>query len=104
VGEYQKSLCEDCGLDVTPQTDWGGKDWHYYMVHDALWESAGMKPDGGYLCVLCLEDRLGRPLTGNDFTAYPINEPGRFDDMPYLASLKKQSYISKYQYILGKGL
>jgi hypothetical protein len=45
----------------------------YYMVHDALWKLAGMEPDGGMLCIGCLETRLGRKLVRGDFTDYPIN-------------------------------
>jgi hypothetical protein len=45
----------------------------YYMVHDVVWEAARMQPHGGMLCIGCLETRLGRTLTADDFTNYPIN-------------------------------
>jgi hypothetical protein len=41
----------------------------YYMVADALWSASGMGPFDGMLCLLCLEQRIGRELTINDFTA-----------------------------------
>lgn len=56
--------CIDCGFNTMTE---------YYMVHNALWAEAGMKPDGGMLCIGCLEDRLGRTLTMNDFTDAPVN-------------------------------
>ena len=59
------------------------------MVTDEIWAQAGMetdlipwyRPDGtpvgphDYLCVGCLEARLGRELTAADFTDAPINGP-----------------------------
>ena len=45
-----------------------------YMVQKAVWEEAGMERDGGYLCIGCLERRLGRMLTPRDFTDVPIND------------------------------
>lgn len=66
--------CFDCAEDT---------DREYYMIHDDLWEQAGMghgwkyysdpsKLDG-LLCVGCLESRLGRQLTKEDFTDAPVN-------------------------------
>jgi hypothetical protein len=55
------SLCIDCG-----KTTLGGE---YYMVSDDLWAASGIAPNGGMLCLACLERRIGRPLTIYDFTA-----------------------------------
>jgi hypothetical protein len=38
-----------------------------YCVWDAVWAAAGMESYGGCLCVACLEKRLGRELTPDDF-------------------------------------
>jgi hypothetical protein len=77
------SNCKDCGMDTTPIT---GKRscrhkgrWEYYMVHGALWRKAKMHSDGGFLCIGCLERRLGRMLTVNDFTTAPVNDPDPWD-------------------------
>jgi hypothetical protein len=43
------------------------------MVHDAVWKAAGMEPYGGVLCIGCLEERLGRHLTADDFMDVPLN-------------------------------
>jgi len=43
------------------------------MVHDAVWARAGMYSNGGFLCIGCLEKRLGRTLRPSDFTDAPIN-------------------------------
>ncbi len=58
--------CVDCGVN-TFETD------EYYMVHDAVWRSSGLAQDGGKLCVVCLEARLGRKLTQSDFTLARVN-------------------------------
>jgi len=53
--------CVDCGMDT-------GKKGEYYMVHDKIWMLSGL---GSYnskmLCLNCLEKRIGRPLTKDDF-------------------------------------
>lgn len=63
--------CMDCGVDTINEN---------YMVHDAVWDealggdsNAGSCGDGD-LCVLCLEQRLGRKLSRQDFTDYPVND------------------------------
>jgi len=79
-----RSVCVDCGIDTCPRK---GR-WEYYMVHNAVWAEAGMDPDGGYLCIGCLEKRLGRMVRPRDFTGAPIND---FDvpwDTTRLASRK----------------
>ena len=44
----------------------------YYMVHKKLWLLANPK-DVGMLCIVCLENRIGRTLSSSDFTEAPIN-------------------------------
>lgn len=73
--------CTDCGWP----TVWRGQPGEWYVVHDRVWEAAGMDPDhlpewGSdgehyYLCVGCLEARLGRELTAADFTGAEVNDP-----------------------------
>lgn len=41
------------------------------MVHDWIWKAAGNIQ--GFLCIGCLEKRLGYYLSPNDFTDAPIN-------------------------------
>jgi hypothetical protein len=43
------------------------------MVTDEVWETAHPEKRG-MLCIGCLEDRLGRQLTSDDFTDAPINQ------------------------------
>lgn len=43
-----------------------------FMVHDALWASAGMPPNE-VLHAKCLEQKLGRPLVEADFKDVPLN-------------------------------
>jgi hypothetical protein len=73
-------ICKDCCMDTTPRKRPG----EYYMIHDALWFAAGMThhPDGEdaqfkeYLCIGCLEKRLGRELTGVDFIVTSLASSG----------------------------
>ena len=60
----------------------------YYMTHDDVWvDEAGLPPGGMtcpvtrrfvavhcFLCVECLEQRLGRELTVDDLNDYPVND------------------------------
>lgn len=57
----RRFLCVDCSKNTL-----GGE---YYMVSDDLWAASGVAPNGGMLCLACLERRIGRPLMFDDFTA-----------------------------------
>ena len=54
----------------------------WYMVHDDIWAQAGAptravmdeRTSGFYLCIGCLEVRLGRQLVAADFPDYPVNQ------------------------------
>ena len=48
-----------------------------YMVRDDVWQAAGLAPKD-HACLPCLERRLGRPLTIDDFAPVPINRQLRF--------------------------
>ena len=70
-------LCLDCGLPTwQPQAK---SEW--YMVRDQIWQASGAPTrkvivpgePGFYLCIGCLEIRLGRRLFAGDFTATPVN-------------------------------
>jgi hypothetical protein len=62
--------CADCGWDTTLG------EW--FMVHDDIWLTAAMDADGGglerWLCVGCLERRLGRLLNPADFKDVPLHD------------------------------
>jgi hypothetical protein len=58
------SPCLDCGVATMPG--------EYYMVHDFVWQAAGMK-SRGILCIGCLERRLGRQLVPQDFPEVEVN-------------------------------
>lgn len=75
-------------VDLLLRTPPEFEDWQQYMVRDDVWAAAGMRKNGGWLCVPCLQTRLGRPLTGDDLTGAPINDPaarGCFPDRGELA-------------------
>jgi hypothetical protein len=54
--------CRDCRVDCA-------RERQSYAVTDEVWFRAGMSPHGGYLCIDCLERRLGRPLHWRDLAA-----------------------------------
>jgi hypothetical protein len=66
------SPCADCGAKTQRQEPGARSEW--YMVHDEVWTAAGMEETGGYLCIGCLEKRLGRRLVPADFAPLSIND------------------------------
>jgi len=58
-------LCDGCGVNTS-------KIKEYYMVHDEIWLSVS-EDVYGMLCIGCLEERLGRRLTPDDFMDCPVN-------------------------------
>lgn len=66
--------CADCGVDgLAPGGEW-------YMVYDEVWQRAWPGSRGKiysqeFLCIGCLEKRIGRTLTAFDFTDAPVNDP-----------------------------
>lgn len=66
VVEDDKELCVDCGVNCFEIKE-------YYMVSDACWKRAGMKPHNGFLCIGCLEERLGQKLKSFNFKECPLN-------------------------------
>jgi hypothetical protein len=47
-----------------------------FMVRAAVWKAAGIEPNGGCLCIRCLEKRLGRQLRPKDFLRdHQFNDP-----------------------------
>jgi hypothetical protein len=72
--EQPTAPCADCGTDTLPLDP--GKSAEFYMVHDHIWAAAGMPPIPAmrdYLCVGCIEARLGHQLTAADFTDVDVN-------------------------------
>lgn len=64
--------CVDCGVDVYEIHE------YEYMVKTTVWTAAGFSrpflTGDGMACISCLEKRLGRQLTRNDFEMEtPIN-------------------------------
>jgi len=53
------SPCHDCGLDTIALGE-------YYWLRDAVWDRACRGEDLRFLCILCLERRLGRKVRAKD--------------------------------------
>jgi hypothetical protein len=73
------SRCADCGIETWP--------YEVYMISDELWHQAGGECD--WLCVGCVEQRLGRELESEDFPALPVNDDADTDSV--LLRLRKGS-------------
>ncbi len=69
VNEERVQPCADCSMETVPRTRDGdplrGK-CEYYMVTTA-WHEATAKDGARFLCIGCLEKRLGRKLKWWDF-------------------------------------
>jgi hypothetical protein len=106
-------VCVDCGVNTAPGLlnraemekaietakaagQWGGDKGiqqtmdtraELYTVRENVWKAADMEPEGGCLCIGCLENRLGRALRPKDFLrGHPFNNP----DMPASPRLRKR--------------
>lgn len=71
ASRWERSNCADCGIDTTPEQPEG--TWEYYMVTNHLWNTTAI--GDGFLCIGCLEARLGRELGNGDFTSAKLNDP-----------------------------
>jgi hypothetical protein len=98
--------CADCSVD----THSIGED---YMVGHSIWAQAGIGRHDGYLCIGCLEQRLGRKLARSDFIDVPINTMGKFyrsdrlrdrlsGDAPLLAWERKERAASSFHNMSAK--
>lgn len=103
--------CRDCSINTVPLDD----KREYYEVNDYLWmhdaraEGIGQAdhgPDGYFLCIGCLELRIGRMLKPSDFKPFPANRPSpwltdrlnnRLDGLtPALRKLKAREDVEQY--------
>ena len=69
-------MCMDCGKDTWDE---------YYMLYGKVWKKANPQISGK-LCILCVENRLGRKLNKKDFTKVD----GNTDDSKRTPILKKR--------------
>jgi hypothetical protein len=90
------SPCLDCGTETLP-VDERRAEW--YMVRDELWRAAGMTDEPGsmqvFLCIGCLEARLGRRLVAADFSEVRLNDLANSDNPRYAWSWRTPRLISR---------
>jgi hypothetical protein len=84
--------CMDCGVD-TFEID------ESYMVSDEVWLAACPWNTAGamfdFLCVGCLEGRIGRRLEPGDFPDYPINHGRHYENgSPYARSERLRARLA----------
>jgi hypothetical protein len=69
--------CADCGVNTLDAGEW-------YVVKGEVWAAAKAGRPGEvweesfYLCIGCLEQRLGRRLVSDDFTDARVNDLDKF--------------------------
>ena len=71
---YFGSDCMDCGMNVCPVV-WRGpsaypampNSYELFWVKDPVWAKTGLGECDGTLCILCMENRIGRRLKPKDF-------------------------------------
>jgi hypothetical protein len=69
VANYNDTRCWDCKVE-TNHLSTSVAEW--YMVWDWVWKLAG-GDSVDFLCIGCLESRLGRELVPGDFSCVPLN-------------------------------
>jgi hypothetical protein len=77
------ATCCDCGMNTMPSGKPKPRTFEQFICKDEVWAAAGMTPGkispnhelvgGGFLCVGCIETRLGRRLTIDDFKPIVIS-------------------------------
>jgi hypothetical protein len=58
------TACRDCGVSMRDER---------YVVTDETWRQSGLGERDGFLCLGCLEARLGRRPENADFVWTPLN-------------------------------
>lgn len=91
--------CHDCEVDTSP---WSGIG-EMYMVAKAIWNEAVDYEDrrlrGFFLCIGCLEKRLGRVLTPHDFICCPLNYDVDFRSKRLVSRLRSGSLHQGWAYV-----
>lgn len=67
--KHHQLPCSDC----SEPTSIKGQKSEYYMVKFNVWKQANPAERADFLCIGCLEARLGRTLTPEDFALVPLN-------------------------------
>jgi len=85
------SACADCGTDTTPY-DGDGRPvaggWEWYMLRQELWDAIVTEArPARFLCLGCVEGRLGRPVQRDDLADVPLNRRASGLETPRLRAL-----------------
>lgn len=83
--------CHDCGINTLPLNYPDRAE--YYMVTKTIWEAHGC--ERGFLCIGCLETRLGRMLTAADFTDCKVNDLAISDTERYAWSFRTPRLVAR---------
>lgn len=72
---YNDTRCCDCKVETNHQKT-APAEW--YMVNDNIWKLATLKKPANFLCIGCLEARIGRVLNKSDFKDVPLNHMSHY--------------------------
>ena len=67
--EIARHRCKDCGVNVIKAGD-------YCMIRSEIWKGDFGLGEDDNLCLACIEQRLGRPLTRRDMSSFPVSIEG----------------------------
>jgi hypothetical protein len=98
---YDDTPCSDCGAPTLSAEP--GVRAEYYMVHNEVWAAAGAKPADMVLCIGCLEKRLGRQLTPEDFSEAKLNDLSIANEVRYAWSLRSERLTARLSGLLCPG-
>lgn len=90
-GTEHTTPCHDCGINTLPLSFPDRAE--HYMVTDEIWKAHGC--ERGYLCIGCLEVRMGRMLTAADFSPVPLNDLSISDTERYAWSYRTPRLVSR---------
>lgn len=71
IANYNDTRCADCHTETNHQRT---KNAEWYIVRGDIWDAAILNVHADFLCIGCLEKRLGRQLTPTDFSDVPLNK------------------------------
>ena len=71
MGGDARYRCAGCRLDVLEHRE-------IFVLDDNVWHALAGTDANKFLCLACVETRLGRQLRPSDFPNWPVNRYGMF--------------------------
>lgn len=94
--DYNEPNCGDCGVNTAPKNE----PCEFYMVTHAVWREAQGDKATHFLCIGCLEERLGRLLTSDDFSEVPLNYMNNHRNSERLNDRRGEKFKNESNYLI----